>query len=191
MKHILAMMIGITISGGINQAEAKTLKDAKPVKHIEMVGDSASIIQLKKELSKLKPLDPDTFKSKIKKEISGFTLAEVEAYNEPETGSSCTAQYINGEKSVYLMITDGAGKAASQVAESLISNLDFKQYVTPDSKTKIIDFKGYPAFFDASMYAEDKFVSIQYLEGKRYYITGTGNNITLEELKAILEKFSL
>lgn len=191
MKHIFLVIGSIIIVGGIHKAGAATLKHQETIKSWKTDNDSISIIQLKKELSKLKPLDSQTFKSKIKNDLDGFILAEVEAYNDPETGSSCTARFTKGEKSVYLIISDGAGKGAGTIADNLIGNLELKQYTQPGSKTSIVKFKGYDAFFDSSMYDEDKFTIIQYLEGKRFYIMAAGTNITLEELKHKLEKFSL
>lgn len=153
--------------------------------------DSIKVETLGKELKKLKPVSVNDFKSKFKKEINGFKLTEVTAFEDKDTGSYATANYAKGSQNVYLMVTDGAGAGAEQVKGSLLNYLELKAIEEPGDKTNIKKYKGWFAYFDHSMYDSDKMTSIQYLEGDRYGVVASGNNISLEELKALLDNFSL
>ncbi|REC60818.1 hypothetical protein DRF65_18610 [Chryseobacterium pennae] len=153
--------------------------------------DSIKVENLAKELKKLKPISSDDFKSKFKKEISGFKLTEVTAFEDKETGSYATANYAKGSKNVYLMVTDGAGAGAEQVKGNLLSYLELKAVEEPGDKTNIKNYKGWLVYFDHSMYENDKMTSIQYLEGNRYSVVASGTNIPLDELKSLLDNISL
>lgn len=153
--------------------------------------DSTKVENLAKELMKLKPISSNDFKAKFKKEIKGFKLTEVNAFEDKETGSYATANYAKGTQNVYLMITDGAGAGAEQVKGTLLSYLELKTMEEPDDKTNIKNYKGWFVYFDHSMYENDKMTSIQYLEGNRYAVVASGTNISLEELKTLLDNVSL
>lgn len=161
------------------------------VEHVKNDSDSTKILNLAKELKKLKPINTNDFKSKFKKEINGFKLTEVTAFEDKETGSYATANYAKGSQNVYLMVTDGAGAGAEQVTGSLLSYLELKAIEESGDKTNIKSYKGWFVYFDHSMYESDKMTSIQYLEGNRYGVVASGNNISLEELKSLLDKVSL
>ncbi|WP_250255193.1 hypothetical protein [Chryseobacterium sp. Marseille-Q3244] len=163
-------------------------------KEIEMIqndSDSIKVEKLAKDLKKLKPISSNDFKSKFKKEINGFKLTEVTAFEDKETGSYATANYAKGSQSVYLMVTDGAGAGAEQVKGSLLSYLELKSIEEPGDKTNIKNYKGWFVYFDHSMYENDKMTSIQYLEGNRYGVVASGDNISLEELKNLLDNVNL
>lgn len=159
--------------------------------HMQNDSDSLKIENLAKELKKLRPISSDDFKNKFKKEINGFKLTEVTAFEDKETGSYATANYAKGSKNVYLMVTDGAGQGAEQVKSTLLSYLELKAIEEPGDKTNIKSYKGWMVYFDHSMYENDKMTSIQYLEGNRYSIVASGNNIPLDELKSLLDNISL
>lgn len=159
--------------------------------YVQNDSDSTKVENLAKELKKLKPINPNDFKSKFKKEINGFKLTEVNAFEDKETGSSATANYTKGSQNVYLMVTDGAGAGAEQVKGSLLNYLELKAIEEPGDKTNIKNYKGWFVYFDHSMYESDKMTSIQYLEGNRYGVVASGNNISLEEMKSLLDNFSL
>jgi hypothetical protein len=161
------------------------------VKYMQNDSDSIKVENLAKELKKLKPINSADFKSKFKQEINGFKLTEVTAFEDKETGSYATANYTKGSKNVYLMVTDGAGAGAEQVKGNLLSYLELKAVEEPGDKTNIKNYKGWFVYFDHSMYENDKMTSIQYLEGNRYSIVASGNNIPLDELKSLLDNISL
>lgn len=159
--------------------------------HVQIGSDSLKVENLAKELKKLKPLDTNDFKSRFKKEINGFKLTEVTAFEDKETGSYATANYAKGSQNVYLMVTDGAGAGAEQVKGNLLSYLELRSVEEPEDKTNIKSYKGWFVYFDHSMYENDKMTSIQYLEGNRYGVVASGTNIPLEELKKLLDNVSL
>lgn len=164
---------------------------ASAVENVKNDSDSVKVQNLAKELKKLKPINTNDFKSKFKKEINGFKLTEVTAFEDKETGSYATANYAKGSQNVYLMVTDGAGAGAEQVTGSLLSYLELKSIEEPGDKTNIKNYKGWFVYFDHSMYESDKMTSIQYLEGNRYGVVASGNNISLEELNSLLDNVSL
>ncbi|UHO36704.1 hypothetical protein H5J24_12750 [Chryseobacterium capnotolerans] len=153
--------------------------------------DSIKVENLAKELKKLKPISSNDFKSKFKKEINGFKLTDVNAFEDKETGSYATANYAKGSQNVYLMVTDGAGAGAEAVKGSLLSYLELRAVEEPGDKTNIKSYKGWFVYFDHSMYESDKMTSIQYLEGNRYGVVASGNNISLDELKKLIDNVSL
>ncbi|OCA72552.1 hypothetical protein BBI01_10585 [Chryseobacterium artocarpi] len=155
--------------------------------------DSLKIENLAKELKKMKPIAKADFKAKFKKEVAGFTLTEVTAFEDKETGSGsyATANYKKGDKNVYLMVTDGAGAGAETVKTNLLSYLDIKTTEEPGDKTNIKPYKGWQVFFDSSMYESDDMTSIQYLEGNRFSVIASGNMILITDLKAFLDNISL
>ena len=153
--------------------------------------DSLAVVKLGENLNKLAPLSPDVFKTKLKKEINGFTLTEVEAFISDESGAYCTANYKKGDASAYLMISDGAGVGANSVVESLLNFLELKKIEEPGDKLNIKPYKGHQAYFDYSMFDGDGVTSIQYLEGDRYLVVSSGNGVTIDELKGLLDNFSL
>ncbi|SDI27563.1 hypothetical protein [Chryseobacterium jejuense] len=163
----------------------------RTIEHVQNDSDSIKVENLAKELKKLKPINTNDFKSKFKKEINGFKLTEVTAFEDKETGSYATANYAKGSQNVYLMVTDGAGAGVEQVKGSLLSYLELKAIEEPGDKTNIKNYKGWFVYFDHSMYENDKMTSIQYLEGNRYGVVASGNNISLEELKSLLDNVSL
>lgn len=89
------------------------------------------------------------------------------------------------------MVTDGAGVGAEQVKSSLLNYLETKKYVEPGDKTNIKSYKGWQVYFDYSMFDSDQHTSIQYLEGNRYSVVSSGNNVPIDELKSFLDNFSL
>lgn len=153
--------------------------------------DSLKIENLAKELKKLKPIAKADFKAKFKKEVAGFTLTEVTAFEDKETGSYATANYKKGDKNVYLMVTDGAGVGAEAVKTSLLNYLEIKSIEEPGDKTNIKPYKGWQVLFDSSMYESDDMTSIQYLEGNRFSVIASGNMISITDLKAFLDNISL
>ncbi|MGL6126309.1 hypothetical protein [Chryseobacterium artocarpi] len=153
--------------------------------------DSLKIENLAKELKKLKPIVKADFKAKFKKEVAGFTLTEVTAFEDKETGSYATANYKKGDKNVYLMVTDGAGVGAEAVKTSLLNYLEIKSIEEPGDKTNIKPYKGWQVLFDSSMYESDDMTSIQYLEGNRFSVIASGNMISITDLKAFLDNISL
>lgn len=153
--------------------------------------DSLKIESLAKELKKLKPLSANEFKSKFKKEINGFKLTEVDAYEDQKTGSSAMANYVKGSQNIYMMVQDGAGSGSKEVKENLISYLELKEFEKPGDKTNIISYKGWMVYFDHSMFENDGITGVHYLEGNRYSIIASGNTVSLPELKDFLDQFSL
>lgn len=184
------LSVALTLTLGSNAVFANQPL-ANAVEHVKNDSDSIKIQNLAKELKKLKPINTNDFKSKFKKEINGFKLTEVTAFEDKETGSYATANYAKGSQNVYLMVTDGAGAGAEQVTGSLLSYLELKAIEEPGDKTNIKNYKGWLVYFDHSMYESDKMTSIQYLEGNRYGVVASGNNISLEELKSLLDNVSL
>lgn len=153
--------------------------------------DSLKIENLAKELKKLKPIAKADFKAKFKKEVAGFILTDVNAFEDKETGSYATANYKKGDKSVYLMVTDGAGAGAEAVKTNLINFLEIKALEEPGDKTNVKPYKGWQVLFDSSMYKSDDMSSIHYLEGNRFSIIASGNKISITDLKALLDNISL
>ncbi|MGE8553187.1 MAG: hypothetical protein ACN6OB_04515 [Chryseobacterium jejuense] len=184
------LSIALTFTLGSNVVLANQLLP-RTIEHVQNDSDSVKVENLAKELKKLKPINTNDFKSKFKKEINGFKLTEVTAFEDKETGSYATANYAKGSQNVYLMVTDGAGAGAEQVKGSLLSYLELKAIEEPGDKTNIKNYKGWFVYFDHSMYENDKMTSIQYLEGNRYGVVASGNNISLEEMKSLLDSVSL
>ncbi|WP_336960153.1 hypothetical protein [Chryseobacterium contaminans] len=182
--------VALTFTLGSNSSLANQPLE-KAIEYVKNDSDSVKVENLAKELKKLKPVNANDFKSKFKKEINGFKLTEVAAFEDKETGSYATANYAKGSQNVYLMVTDGAGAGAEQVKGSLLNYLELKAIEEPGDKTNIKNYKGWLVYFDHSMYESDKMTSIQYLEGNRYGVVASGNNISLEELKSLLDNFSL
>jgi len=180
----------LLVAACTNTAMASQLPTVS-LEKIHNTSDSLKVENLAKELKKLKPLTVAEFKSKFKKEINGFKLTELDAFEDKTTGSFCTANYTKGSQNIYLMITDGAGPGARQVKESLINYLEIKKIEEPGDKLTIETYKGWPGYFDYSMFENDGITGIHYLEGGRYSIVSSGNNIPLPELKAFLDNFSL
>ncbi|MDM1553542.1 hypothetical protein PYS58_00680 [Chryseobacterium indologenes] len=185
---ILGVALTFTLGSNAVFANQPLVKTLETVKNDS---DSIKVENLAKDLKKLKPISSNDFKSKFKKEINGFKLTEVTAFEDKETGSYATANYAKGSQNVYLMVTDGAGAGAEQVKGSLLSYLELKAIEEPGDKTNIKNYKGWFVYFDHSMYENDKMTSIQYLEGNRYGVVASGNNISLEELKSLLDNMSL
>ncbi|WP_407500503.1 hypothetical protein [Elizabethkingia anophelis] len=158
---------------------------------VQTNSDSIKVENLAKELKKLKPISSNDFKAKFKKEINGFKLTEVEAYEDPETGSSATANYKKGSQNIYLMVTDGAGAGSEQVKSSLLNYLELQKYEEPTDKSKVKNFKGWWVSFDWSMFEGDGLTSIQYLEGNRYGVVSSANKVPIDELESFLKNFSL
>lgn len=171
-----------------------TLKANQPMVSFEKVqinSDSIKVENLAKELKKLKPVSSNDFKAKFKKEINGFKLTEVEAFEDAETGSYATANYKKGAQNIYLMVTDGAGAGSEQVKSSLLNYLEIKKYEEPTDKSKVKEFKGWLVSFDWSMFEGDGLTSIQYLEANRYGVVSSANKVSIEELESFLKSFSL
>ncbi|MDF2517224.1 MAG: hypothetical protein K0R59_2520, partial [Sphingobacterium sp.] len=59
--------------------------------NVQINSDSTKVENLVKELKKLKPIRTTDFEAKFKKEINGFKLTEVKAFEDPETGSFASA----------------------------------------------------------------------------------------------------
>ena len=173
---ILGVALTFTLGSNAVFANQPLVKTLETVKNDS---DSIKVENLAKDLKKLKPISSNDFKSKFKKEINGFKLTEVTAFEDKETGSYATANYAKGSQNVYLMVTDGAGAGAEQVKGSLLSYLELKAIEEPGDKTNIKNYKGWFVYFDHSMYENDKMTSIQYLEGNRYGVVASGNNISL------------
>ncbi|MDN3693780.1 hypothetical protein QWZ06_16510 [Chryseobacterium tructae] len=184
------LSIGLTFTLGSNLVFANQPL-AAVAEHVQSSSDSLKVENLAKELKKLKPISSNDFKAKFKKEINGFKLTEVTAFEDKETGSYATANYAKGSQNVYLMVTDGAGAGAESVKGNLLSYLELKAVEEPEDKTNIKSYKGWLVYFDHSMYENDKMTSIQYLEGNRYGVVASGTNISLEELKKLLDTVSL
>lgn len=183
----LAMALVLTV--GSNSVFAK-----RPTIQIEKAygnQDSLKVENLTKDLKKMKPIIVSEFKAKFKKEVAGFKLTEVDAFEDKDTGSFATANYKKGDQNVYLMVADGAGQGADQVKSSLLNYLEIKAIEEPGDKLIIKSYKGWQALFDSSMYESDEMANIQYLEGNRYSIVASGNKISLEEVKALLDNISL
>lgn len=153
--------------------------------------DSLKVESLTKELKKLKPITVAEFKAKFKKEINGFKLTEIDAFEDKTTGSFATVNYAKGSQNIYLMISDGAGPGSIQIRENLINYLEIKKIEEPGDKLTIETYKGWPAYFDYTMFENDGITSINYLEAGRYSIVSSGNNIPLPELKAFLDNINL
>ncbi|WP_160138701.1 hypothetical protein [Chryseobacterium sp. c4a] len=184
------LSIGLTFTLGSHVALANQPL-ATAAEYIQDNSDSLKVENLAKELKKLKPISSNDFKAKFKKEINGFKLTEVTAFEDKETGSYATANYTKGTQNVYLMVTDGAGAGAESVKGNLLSYLELKAVEEPEDKTNIKSYKGWLVYFDHSMYENDKMTSIQYLEGNRYGVVASGTNISLEDLKKFLDNVSL
>lgn len=161
------------------------------VERIKNNSDSLKIESLAKELKKLKPLSAKEFKGKFKKEINGFKLTEVDAYEDKKTGSSAMANYVKGSQNIYMMVKDGAGSGSNEVKQNLISYLELKEFEKPGDKTNIISYKGWMVYFDHSMFENDGITGVHYPENNRYSIIASGNTVSLPELKDFLDQFSL
>ena len=185
---IISMALTLTL--GSNAVFANQTLTMVP-EHVQNGSDSLKVENLAKELKKLKPLNTNDFKAKFKKEINGFKLTEVAAFEDKETGAYATANYAKGSQNVYLMVTDGAGAGAEQVKGNLLSYLELRSVEEPEDKTNSKSYKGWFVYFDHSMYENDKMTSIQYLEGNRYGVVASGTNISLDELKKLLDNVSL
>src|SRR5690606_17230248 len=109
--------------------------------------DSLKVENLATALKMLKPIAPEAFKAKLKKEINGFKLTEAEAFEDAETGSFANANYVKGSQNIYLMITDGAGPGSEQVKGNLLNYLALKEFEEPENKSKIKNYKGWPVLF--------------------------------------------
>lgn len=153
--------------------------------------DSLKVDGLAKGLKKLKPIGSEEFKSKFKKEINGYKLTEVTAFEDKETGSFATANYVKGDKNIYLMVTDGAGAGSEQVKTNLLNYLEIKKMEEPGDKTNIKSYKGWQVYFDYSMFEGDQLTSIQYLEGNRFLVISSANRVPIDQLKGFLDNFSL
>lgn len=159
--------------------------------HGQVASDSLKVENLATALKKLKPIAPEAFKAKLKKEINGFKLTEAEAFEDAETGSFANANYVKGSQNIYLMITDGAGPGSEQVKGNLLNYLALKEFEEPENKSKIKNYKGWPVLFDWSMFENDGLTTIQYVEGGRYAVISSANNVPIEELEQFLNGFSL
>ncbi|MDR2234840.1 MAG: hypothetical protein LBE92_01840 [Chryseobacterium sp.] len=182
-----AMMLAV----GSNAVFGRQIQSAGATEKVQTDSDSLKVLNLAKDLKKLKPLSAGDFKSKFKKEINGYQLTEATAFEDNDTGSYATANYKKGSKNVYLMVKDGAGAGSEEVKESLLSYLELKKIEEPEDKTNIKSYKGWQVYFDYSMYENDQLTSIQYLEGNRFSIVASGNNVPIEELKGLLDHLSL
>lgn len=158
---------------------------------VQVNSDSTKVENLVKELKKLKPIHTTDFEAKFKKEINGFELTEVKAFEDPETGSYATANYAKGEQNIYLMVTDGAGPGSEQVKANLLNYLELREFQTPEDKSKVKNYKGWLVSFDWSMFENDGLTSIQYLESNRYAVISSANQVPIEELENFLNSFSL
>ncbi|WON94019.1 hypothetical protein ACLCDV_11870 [Sphingobacterium sp. Lzh-3] len=164
------------------------------VQHIEYVqinSDSLKVEQLATALRKMKPISSADFKTKFKPEINGFKLTEVTAFEDAETGSYATANYVKGEQNIYLMVTDGAGPGSDQVKLNLMNYIDLKSIEDLGTKLQVKPYKGWLASFDWSMFENDGLTSIQYLESNRFATVSSANQVAIEELENFLNSFSL
>ncbi len=164
------------------------------VQHIEYVqvnSDSLKVEQLATALRKMKPISSADFKAKFKPEINGFKLTEGTAFEDAESGSYATANYVKGEQNIYLMVTDGAGPGSDQVKLNLMNYIDLKSIEDLGTKMQVKPYKGWLASFDWSMFENDGLTSIQYLESNRFATVSSANNVAIEELESFLNSFSL
>ncbi|OOG19054.1 hypothetical protein BWD42_03630 [Sphingobacterium sp. CZ-UAM] len=159
--------------------------------NVQINSDSTKVENLVKELKKLKPIRTTDFEAKFKKEINGFKLTEVKAFEDPETGSFASANYAKDGGNIYLMITDGAGPGSEQVKANLLNYLELKEIYTPEDKSAVKNYKGWLVSFDWSMFESDGMTSIQYLEGNRYAVVASANQVPIEELENFLNSFGL
>lgn len=193
MKSYLGIGIlgaGLALLASPNAVFAK----GNPVVSVEKVqnnSDSLKIEGLAKDLKKLKPIAVAEFKAKFKKEIAGYQLTEVQAFEDKETGSYATANYKKGKQSIYLMVTDGAGPGSEQVKANLLNYLGMKEFEQPTDKSKVKTFKGWQVFFDWSMYEGDDLTSIQYVENNRFAVVSSANKVPIAELESFLNNISL
>ncbi|MGN7866336.1 hypothetical protein [Chryseobacterium sp. 22458] len=192
ISYLGAGIVGTALVLALSSNVVFAKKSLKPVfEKVNANSDSLKIEGLAKDLKKLKPLGSDEFKRKFKKEINGYKLTEVTASEDNETGSFATGNYAKAGKNIYLMVADGAGAGAEQVKSSLLNYLETKKYEEPGDKTNIKSYKGWQVYFDYSMFESDQHTSIQYLEGNRYSVVSSGNNVPIDELKSFLDNFSL
>ena len=89
------------------------------------------------------------------------------------------------------MITDGAGPGSEQVKANLLNYLELKEIYTPEDKSPVKNYKGWLVSFDWSMFESDGMTSIQYLEGNRYAVVASANQVPIEELENFLNSFGL
>ncbi|MGE8433350.1 MULTISPECIES: hypothetical protein [Chryseobacterium] len=183
----LGMALVLTVGSNSVFAKRPTIQIEKAYAN----PDSLKVEKLAKDLKKIKPITVNEFKAKFKKEVAGFKLTEVDAFEDKDTGSFATANYKKGDQNVYLMVADGAGPGADQVKSSLLNYLEIKAIEELGDKLTIKSYKGWQALFDSSMYESDEMANIQYLEGNRYSIVASGNKTPLEEVKALLDNISL
>ena len=192
MKYLFSAAALVFALMSCNASDGKNQKENTIISSSESVqSDSLAIVKLGEDLKKLKPLSPEEFKAKFKSELNGFTLTEIDAFVSDDSEAYCTANYKKGDANVYLMITDGAGVGASTIVDGLVNFLELKKIEESGSKTNIKPYKGHEAYFDYSMYESDGMTSIQYLEAGRYLVVASGNAITIDELKSVLDKLSL
>ncbi|MDM1294007.1 hypothetical protein HX021_06820 [Sphingobacterium sp. N143] len=161
------------------------------VGRVQTNADSLKVENLAKELKKIKPIHVNDFKAKFSQEINGFKLTDLDAFEDEETGSFASANYVKGDQNIYLMITDGAGPGAEQVKGNLLNYLGLKEFEEPGSKSAVKNYKGWLVSFDWSMFENDGLTSIQYLEGNRYAVVSSANGVPIEELENFLNNFSL
>ncbi len=113
------------------------------------------------------------------------------AFEDAESGSYATANYVKGEQNIYLMVTDGAGPGSDQVKLNLMNYIDLKSIEDLGTKMQVKPYKGWLASFDWSMFENDGLTSIQYLESNRFATVSSANNVAIEELESFLNSFSL
>ncbi|CAM3079931.1 hypothetical protein DRF59_06550 [Chryseobacterium flavum] len=193
MKFYLGTgIIGVSLISvlGLNSADARQPLTLEP-KKIYIDSDSLKVENLAKELKKLKPISAYDLKSKFKNNINGFKLTGADAFEDKERGSGATADYIKGSQNIHIVVTDGAGPGSEEIKGNLLNYLELKKIDERGDGLDIKSYKGWEAYFDSSMFKNDRFTSIQYLENNRYAVVVSANEVPIEELKSFTDNFTL
>lgn len=196
MKRILYFfLLASVITTACNDDKSKSDNDDKKVetqgdkKPVENGDAKNDLEKIKEDLEKMTPLTEDELKALVPAGLDGISHEEINASSSMGTAVVNTDYKINDSSTLQLEIVDCGGSGGSGMFGAQYINMINQNSDDEDEYIKTIDFNGNKAFENCKKKRNK--CTLAYFEGKRFLISLTGENMSMDQLKKMAKEIKL